>query len=301
MGLLSIADKLHTWTNSLIKNRLPTLSLYYYTKPRLWIYWRTQPIHKLINGGSLTSSDKQSILFFTVHKSASTLMVNFLDDLSKVTGLTQIDYNGYFASQGEKGLEKQQNKNIISKVFKPKGYIYGPLRNFVAVPETEKYPIILLLRDPRDVLTSQYYSIQKTHPLITKKLIERRKIALAMSVDEHARSQTPRFVKTYNEYIQNILGKHNVLFLKYEDMVLDFRAFVQKINDHLKLNLTTEQINKLDRTRSFETQGEDRNAHKRKVTPGDHKEKLKPDTIEWLNKEFGEILIKLGYDKSQEA
>jgi hypothetical protein len=297
MGALSLIAKFHDATNSLIKNRLPLLSLYYYIKPRSWFYWRSQPVHSMANGGSPSTAKHESFIFFTVHKSASMLMENFLCDVSKETGMPQIDINGYFATQGDAGIEKQKEKEFLQKIFKKQGYVYGPLRFYLPVPELEKYPVILLLRDPRDVLTSQYYSIRATHPLITKKLIERRKIALKSSVDEHVRSQTPRFVKTYNEYIQNVLGKPNVLFLKYEDMVNDFGTFIEKINIHCRLNLSAEQIAKLDRTKTFETQGEDRSQHKRKVTPGDYKEKLQPATIEWLNKEFDDILKTLNYTK----
>jgi hypothetical protein len=297
MGVLGLIAKFHDATNTLIKNRLPYVSLYYYIKPRSWFYWHSQPIHQLVNGASPSASKNQSFIFFTVHKSASMLMENFLNDVSKETKMPQIDINGYFATQGDEGIEKQKEKNFLQKIFKAQGYVYGPLRFYLPVPELEKYPVVLLLRDPRDVLTSQYYSIRATHPLITKKLIERRKIALKSTVDEHVRSQTPRFVQTYNEYIENVLGKPNVLFLKYEDMVNDFGAFIEKINAHCKLNLTPEQILKLDRTKTFETQGEDRSQHKRKVIPGDHKEKLQPETIEWLNKEFDDILKTLNYTK----
>lgn len=296
MKLLKLADKFHTWSNSLIKDSFPTLSLYYYIRPRLYLYWRTQPVHHLLNEKSISESTKPSFIFFTVHKSASTLMVNFIEALSKNTGLVQIDYNGYFATQEEKGLQKQSDPRLINKVFKLKGYIYGPLRNYIEVPEIEKYPIILLLRDPRDVLTSQYYSIKKTHPLITRKLIARRKKALQSTIDEHVMSeQADRFFNTYTLYIDKIYGKPNVLFLKYEDMVHDFRKFILQINSHLKLNLSEEQINSLDLTKTFKTNGEDQNSHKRKVTPGDHKEKLQPETIKWLNKKFEPVLKKLNY------
>ncbi len=296
MPLKKLADKFHTFTNLLIKDSFPTLSLYYYTKPRLYLYWRTQPIHRLIKGENVSNCTKPSFIFFTVHKSASTLMVNFIEALSKITGLVQIDYNGYFATEGAKGLEKQNNSQLIKKVFKPNGYIYGPLRNFINVPQIDNYPIILLLRDPRDILTSQYFSIKKTHPLITKKLIERREIAMNSTIDEHVKSeQADRFFQTYSIYIDKILGKKNVLFLKYEDMVNDFRSFILQINAHLKLNLSEQQINSLDLTKTFKIKSEDQNSHKRKVTPGDYKEKLQPETIEWLNKKFETILKKLNY------
>ena len=36
--------------------------------------------------------------------------------------------------------------------------------------------------------------------------------------------------------------------------------------------------------------------HKRKITPGDHKEKLTPETISILNEKFKGVLNKLNYE-----
>lgn len=294
--MLKWIDKFHGWTNSLIKDRFPLLSLYYYIKPRSRLYWRTQPIHKLLNGNIKNAYTKKSVLFFTVHKSASTFFNTYLKDLAAQTGHTHIDINGYFSTYGKKGLEKQNETEFKNKAFKKTGFIYGPLRNYISVPGIEEYPIVLILRDPRDVLTSQYFSIKNSHPLLTPQLIERRKIAQASTVDEHAlSSQSDRFVKTYTEYLTNVYGKSNVLFIKYEELITDFRTCLEKINKHCGFGLTNEQISLLDRTDSFKKKKEDQLTHVRKISAGDHKEKLKPETIEILNQKFEGILRTLNY------
>ncbi len=295
MYLIKLVDKIHTWINSLIKDRFPMLSLYFYTKPRLYWYRRSQPLHQLLKGNLKSDSTEKSILFFTVHKSASTFMNSFLTDLGNESKLLHIDYNGYFA--GFSGPDKNylKNKDLLKKVFIKKGFIYGPLRFYLEIDNIDDYKVVLLLRDPRDVLTSQFFSVRNTHPLITERYIERRKIALKSTIDEHVRMEADRFFSTYKEYIDKLLGRPNVLFLKYEDMITNFNSFISKINSHMTLNLTPEQLKKLDRTSSFVTQTEDLKSHKRKVAAGDHKEKLKPETIEWLNRKFETILAKLDY------
>jgi hypothetical protein len=295
MGLFRLIDKFYTWTFSLIKDRFPLFALYYYIKPRSWLYWRTQPIGKLYKGSLETKTDKKSVLFFTVHKSASTFFNWYLKDLAKETGHIYVDVNGYFGTHGPKGLIEQQQPEFIHKVFRKTGFIYGPLRNYIPVTNMEDYPVVLVLRDPRDVLTSQYFSIKNSHPLVTKELIKRRKTAQNASVDEHALSQADRFVKTYSEYLDNIYGKKNVLFIKYEELISDFKNCLIKINSHCSLGLTEEKITKLDKSESFKKKKEDQNVHIRKISSGDHKEKLKPETIEVLNKKFEKILKRLEY------
>jgi len=295
MGLLRLIDKIHTGTNSLIKNRFPLLSLYYYTKPRSWWHWRGQPVGKLLNGNLKNIPSKQSVIFFMVHKSASTFFDRYLKDLAAETGHFHIDINGYFGTSWKEWLEKRKDLNFTRRVFKPKGFIYGPLRNYVKIENFEAYPAVLVLRDPRDVLTSQYFSIKNSHPLVTAELIKRRQFAKDSGIDEHVLSQADRFVNTYNEYLEHVYGKKNVLFIKYEELISDFKNCLSKINSHCGFNLTPGQMQALDRSDKFKAKKEDQQVHVRKITAGDHKEKLKPETISILNAKFGDILKKLDY------
>ena len=296
MIFFGIIDKFHTWSNSLIKERFPRLSLYYYYKPRYYFKRRSQPVHRLVNGISCKGSDKKSIIFFTVHKSASTFLVHFLEDLSNEVKLTYVDFNGYFIGrEGQSGRLVQEGP-LIGKVFSNEGYLYGPLRNYIEIPEMQKYAVVLLLRDPRDVLTSQYYSVRNTHPQVSIKYIERRKLALNMTVDEHVIHESDRFLKTYSTYIDELLALKNVLFLKYEDMISDFDNFLILINKHGQLQLSEQQLKKLNRSSEFKPQQENLESHKRKIASGDYKEKLKPATIILLNKKFENILQRLQYN-----
>jgi hypothetical protein len=49
------------------------------------------------------------------------------------------------------------------------------------------------------------------------------------------------------------------------------------------------------RAKSVKPVGEDIRSHMRKVTPGDYREKLRPETIAELNRRFSEVLDALGY------
>ncbi len=295
MGLFTLIDKFHTWSNSLIAKRLPLISLYYYTKPRAFLYTRSLPIHKLYTGKLQNTCLKKSVLFFTVHKSASTFFNWYLKELCLQTGHIYMDINGYFVTQGQKGVLKQNEPEFKNKVFKKEGFIYGPLRNYIEVTDIDDYPVVLILRDPRDVLTSQYFSIKNSHPLLTPELIKRRKFAQESSIDEHVLSQSDRFVTTYTQYINNIYGKKNVLFIKYENMITDFRSALHSINAHCGFHLNEEQLKLLDKSDSFQIKKENQKQHIRKIASGDYKEKLKPETIAILNKKFETILLKLGY------
>jgi hypothetical protein len=264
-------------------------------KTKAYFHRRNHPAHALVKGNQPVASGKTSCIFFSVHKSATSFMAGYLGDVAKEAGLTHIDYNGYFLSQGKKGLARQSDPELIRQVFHNRGYLYGPLRYYLDIPGADQYRIALFLRDPRDVLTSQYFSLKFSHPLLTGELAKKRKNAAALSIDEHVRMQAERFFITYSTYFEKLAGRKNVLILKYEDMIIDFPGFLEKLNIHFELDLTSGQKLKLDRSGEFLVDAENTSLHKRKVAAGDHREKLQPETIQWLNEKFGPILLRLGY------
>lgn len=295
MALIKLLSSFHTWSNNKIARRFPKFSLYYYTKPRAWFSRRQHPVHGLLNGWTLSSSTKESVLFFTVHKSATSFMSGYLGEVAKAAGLTFIDYAMYFHGMGQEGLKRQQEVAQLKNVFNNRGYFYGPLRYFIPVRAIETYRIVLLVRDPRDILTSQYFSIRNSHPLITERMIERNVAAQQMTIDEHVRSQADRFLQTFQTYANHLLNRENVLLLRYEDMIRNFPDFLNSVNQHCHLDLTYDQLRKLDRADAFKVDSEKQDQHKRKVVSGDHKEKLQPETIAWLNEKFGKVLTQFGY------
>ena len=219
--------------------------------------------------------------------------------------MTAVDLDGYFFSLG-RGKEWEGQGRVMQEVpYRPVGYFYGPFRSFNrGIPNLEDYKIFLMLRDPRDVIVSSYYSIYShVTPLLEGKRahrlrMNRRKKTLEQTVDEFAINKleaNSRFLDRYKEYHRELMGKPNVLFLKYEDMVGDFSAWLDRLTGFLELDLGREFIAGLKAGAEFKVSKEDVYKHKRQVTPGDHRRKLKPETIEILNAKTREIRQFFGY------
>ena len=157
-----------------------------------------------------------------------------------------------------------------------------------------------MLREPRDVLTSLYFSHAYSHaiPLLNQEeLLNLRKKALSMTIDEYVIENMPKYLRIYQEYCQNLFGKPNVMFVTYEKMVTDFDTWLDSIIEFLKLKVSPELVSKIKEEADFTVKEENIYAHKRQVLPGEHQRKLKPETIEILNYNFSEILDVLGYTK----
>jgi len=214
-----------------------------------------------------------------------------------------------------------EEEEIIRKKLKEIGNnnprCFCPLRFYINNIDTEKYDIILNLRDPRDVLVSMYYSFCYSHPGEIEGYTGYRKTVADNGIDNFVLmlidKNIPDYLKfygtgdpntmgnvkeRYERYIYNLIGKPNVIFVKYEDMVSDFNKWLSNII--VPFGITSNSIlfkylvyiNK----NSFAKQRENVWNHKRKVVSGGYKDKLKSNTVKELNKRLERILVTLNYE-----
>ena len=268
-------------------------------KPYLFLLYLLRPVYfsnefLILNGLKRKSRSKQqSILFFTVHKSASTFIKNTIIKLVGASNIISLKLSGYL-NKNKQNLY-YNNPAFMKKVLQEKGYFFGAFRAFYPFPDMEKFKIILVLRDPRDVLTSFYFSTLYNHPLSTKTVLDDRKKYASYTIDDYVLEIAPAMQKTYAAYCSKLLNKKNVLFLKYEDMISDFDPWLHKLNSFLELNDNDDKVKDIIAATTFKVEKEDPNSFKRNVKAGDHLNKLKPETIHKLNELFCNEIQALNY------
>ena len=248
----------------------------------------------LINGIKRKSRSKQqSIIFFSVHKSASTFIKNTIFELIGKHNLTLLNLSGYLTEAKQKELYNNPLK--MDKLLQEKGYFYGAFRKYYNFPKLDKFKILLVLRDPRDVLTSRYFSVLYNHPLSRKEVYKRRKKYEGISIDDFVLEYAPGIQKIYEDYCLNLIDKENVLFLKYEDMITDLRPWLTRLSVFFNLSGNENLIEEIVNKTSFKVKKEDPHSFIRNIKAGDHKNKLRAETIETLNGLFRNELKLLNY------
>ena len=276
------------------QTRFPFVYYQFIQRPRLFFRFQTEK--QLVRGVSLSKSEHSSILFFTTHKCASRYVSRLFSTLTEEVGMVPVDYDAFVtSSKVPLSLHPYKDEGTLSTAFQSRGYFYGPIGSYREIPKRKDYRVLLQLRDPRDVLTSLYYSTSFSHALISEKVLRERKAALENSPDEFVLENAGKYLTIYSDYCEKLLGKTEVLFLQYERMVGDFDGWLKALSEHTGLDHLNESLQLIQDQANFQVSKEDIYSQRRQVTPGDHLRKLRPKTIVELNRILSPVLTTLGY------
>jgi hypothetical protein len=259
---------------------------------------------QLLAGTYVSSSTHPSIIHFSMNRSATQYVRRILRVLARENGMTPADLGQYVFSSDMQFFDHLSAEQMApyKHVFKPTGYVYSPFGGFVhGITNLENYLIILVIRDPRDALTSRYFSKAFSHRLPDRRdkaanfLAERNRVR-QMSVDEFVLREMDRYCGRYRTYMKELDDRQNVLVTRYEDMIGDFPQWLDSVLAFCSLSCHEATRAKLiaESDGSVNTK-ENKMKHKRQVTPGDHRRKLKLETIAKLDADLEDILARYGY------
>ena len=239
---------------------------------------------------SATFSQPTAVPFHALHKSASMFLYKFFDELAARSGTRLFSANN----------ETPDHHDFPSEA--DTSFFVGPIRSFEVgnfrFPQKTKR--IVQVRDPRDILVSEYFSLGWLHTdqSWTDQAKKRRQKIQTVPIDEYALNQ-----EQYNKYsllerfqpLESLLQDHGTLVVTYECMVTDFDRWLEQVLEFVfdspALPLKA-HFSKRFRDEFVPSQA---GGHKRKITPGDHKNQLADETIEQLNEKYSKVLGRLGY------
>lgn len=253
----------------------------------------------LYKGKKLSKSDQSSIIHFSFNKAATQYTKSVLQQMSLKANMVAVDYNNYAFYTDKPFLDHLTEEAFqeYSYLFQPKGYLYSVFGGGILyIPDLHQYKVILMVRDPRDMLVSSYFSIKHSHPKPGKdsdknqEFQKRRTLANEQDIDTFVLGNTAYYLREFEKYAQMIHRSPNIHITRYEDMLSDKQLWLNKLAEYCNLpnDFTPE-------TTPAPSGNEDIKSHNRKGIAGDYREKLQPDTISELNRIFGKYLIQYGY------
>jgi hypothetical protein len=249
-------------------------------------------------------SVEDSVIFYTLHKCASTLFSSFV--LPNTPGLKHVDYADDIWNGRDTGPLD----------FSEKGCIYGPVRlsaswaspDFLRLntPATEPGFLasrrgLFFIRDPRDILVSAFYSFSRSHvfspvPHITEFHALERKRIQPLTVDQYCLEKAPVLAAEFRLLTSLHKSCPRSLLLRYEEMIDDFPAFRGKMSAFL--HYPPEILDEIHR-RSRPREEENLNAHQRSGVVRGFCNKVKTETALQLDEIFRDVLEEFDYPSSE--
>ena len=255
---------------------------------------------KLIAGKHKNKNLHSSIIHFSLNKAATQYTKKILRECAVENGMVPVHINEYAFYTKFPYLTGLSTDRMVefSHIFKPNGYFYSAFGGFVpGISEMDRYKVILMVRDPRDILVSWYYSIAFSHsiPPITsnrhEEYIRKRKKAQEITIDEHVLSESDRVFNILNRYQVDLLDLYPHVYLtSYEKMTSNFEGWLKDLLVACELEISSKTFQKLvEDNKQAQPKEENIYKHIRKGKPGDYLDKLQPETIEYLNNKFSPI------------
>lgn len=249
-------------------------------------------VKNLVPRYQINSLQPTGIIVHGLHKSGTMFLYQLCHRLSRARRIA------YYSSNHEK-----PNDHLITADI-DHDFCLCPIRSYANEPfpfsNNVRIKRIFHVRDPRDILVSQYYSYGWLHTAEGFNCGRRRQreSIQSMSIDEYVLQQQA-VVRPLKKQFADLIHRQpyelrNVV--RYEQMVLDFPAWLDKVLSVFEFRMSGIVKARFAFRYRNEFQPDDNpGSHKRSVVPGDYLRHLQPQTIDRLNLLFEPELRALKY------
>lgn len=240
--------------------------------------------------------DFDSFYVFALHKSGSTLMNNMLMRVFEAAEIAQITIPDLVFMAG------LPNEILNAEdVYFERGYCY---RGYRAFPEyLHKFDLsakkkVLLIRDPRDMVVSNYFSAAKSHVIpetgpVRELFLAKRQEASSTDIDDFCLVNIDQFIDEFRSY-EHLLGT-DIRIYRYEDVVFNKAAWLRDMLSYFGVAADPAAVSHAAREFDVIPSEERPDQHIRQVHPGNFRKHLRKETIVKLNERLKPILEKHNY------
>lgn len=239
-------------------------------------------------------SDFSSKFVFSFAKSGSTLLNDLLFTYCPQMGVPVVSVFDQAFSQG---LTTAEVRAESSEVFKNSGFVFSGFRHFPNFDlDVANNKCILLVRDPRDMVVSMYYSVTKSHviPKGNESLRKNREEALQKAIDDFVLGKMQSYVGQFRTYKEKLQGKQ-VKVYRYEDVIYDKATWLADVLEYLEIEKSPALLKNVVKKFDVIPDSENETQHVRQVHPGNYKKKLSGPAIEKLTEKAKDFLTYYNY------
>jgi Sulfotransferase domain len=245
--------------------------------------------------------DFPSCFVFALPKSGSVLVNAIVQSVMSEWGVPVIDIPIYLYQQG---IDIDTIQCDLGRLFVEKGYCYSGFRelprSMLGSASIGRARKALVVRDPRDMLVSRYFSTKFSHGFTERGSPPFRRLMGEFIKDGELNIDA--YCLYYSWMINSqllsqadVISDPQTLILKYEDFIFDKCRLVRQLCDWFSVDLSSKRIEAIAAAHDFIPEGERPDRHIRQALPGDYRRKLKPETISALNAVLARFFTTFGY------
>jgi hypothetical protein len=243
---------------------------------------------------------KPILAFFGHHKCGTSWITNFVRDVCLAANLQVVSHHNESLFEGDiVALRRRTHFDFWNYVNADVNFLRTvPIRAFHVV------------RDPRDLIVSAYYSHLTTHSDVNwPRLRHYRPYLQSLTKHEGLLAEMEFNAISLVQMLMWDYSRPDILEMRFEALIADAPQSFEEIFRFLDLVprcLSVEQLRSIVATHSFEqlsggrAQGvEDRTSHYRKGQAGDWRNHFEPAHVEYFKRLYNPLLLKLGYESSE--
>lgn len=242
----------------------------------------------------------ESVYALSPHKCGSVLLQRIMGDLAQAVDYPVLDvYSQIFGH----GVPHKSFSPSIELLLRLPGYCFAGLRqpwtrDMAHLAGQRK---IFLVRDPRDVMVSYFFSMARSHvlpgpgPLRDRFLSDRQQLS-QMSISDFIAAGTGFFVlENMREFLRWSREMPRSKLFRYEDVIFHKQAWVREICAFFDWPVPAAKMEEIAARHHVIPDAENPNAHIRQVRPGNYKTHLSNDDIARIEQQFPDLFDALSY------
>ncbi len=229
--------------------------------------------------------DFQSCFVFALAKSGSVLVNAIVESVMRKWGVSVVDIPFQLYHWG---IDIEAVQCDFSRLFARQGYCFSGFRelprSMLGSNAIVSAPKVLVVRDPRDMLVSRYYSTKFSHGFSERGTAQFSRLMAelikdgAMNIDDYCLYYS-WMINSQLLSQADIISDRKTLILKYENFLYDKVGLVRQLCDWFSIELSSRDIEAIATAHDIIPSAEHPNQHIRQAHPGDHKRKLRRETI----------------------
>jgi hypothetical protein len=241
--------------------------------------------------------------FLSVHKAGSSMQSAIVES---ICNRFEIAFLNIPAQLFDRGLGPD-NCGMDALSVLEQNYVCTGFREVSSLDRIDRYwsaPKLLLLRDPRDIVVSLYFSVLN-HPVpvedgpVKKDILGARKNAIQLGISDFVLTGiADDILCNMRAFLRQAAEIPNFKIWRYEDVIFKKTQWISEIAEQLEVNLPSSFLDELLQQFDVFPSTEDPTAFIRRVVPGDYLNRLNSKALAYIETVYRDVLDRLAYPLS---